>query len=176
MLRQRRVIALALGAPPARAGGHTARCAPAIPRDGRIAGMSVEEASEVVELAPGVAAEAAGEGSAAQAKAARESAARESAVRRPGRPLRRSHPYYVGFVGGFGLILAYYLAEALVSLIGVIVLIAWLVGRVAQAGGGSLKFYGTLCHAALAFVPEPSCGFFRFFRLNGHPCPGVRPV
>jgi predicted PurR-regulated permease PerM len=47
----------------------------------------------------------------------------EAASRRPGRPLRRSHPYYVGFVGGLGLILAYYLAEALVSLTGVIVLI-----------------------------------------------------
>lgn len=47
----------------------------------------------------------------------------ESAWRRPGRPLRRSHPYYVGFVGGLGLILAYYLAEALVSLTSVIELI-----------------------------------------------------
>lgn len=43
--------------------------------------------------------------------------------RRPGRPLRRSHPYYVGFVGGLGLILAYYLAQALVSLTSVLVLI-----------------------------------------------------
>jgi len=49
--------------------------------------------------------------------------AQESARRRPGRPLRRSHPYYVGFVGGLGLILAYYLAEALVSLTSVIELI-----------------------------------------------------
>jgi predicted PurR-regulated permease PerM len=85
--------------------------------------MSVEEASEVVELTPGAAAEAAGEGPAAQAGSAREPAAREPAVPRPGRPLRRSHPYYVGFVGGLGLILAYYLAEALVSLVGVMVLI-----------------------------------------------------
>ncbi|HXR71893.1 AI-2E family transporter [Actinocrinis sp.] len=48
---------------------------------------------------------------------------RGSGARRPGRPLRRSHPYYVGFVGGLGLILAYYLAQALVSLTGVLVLI-----------------------------------------------------
>jgi predicted PurR-regulated permease PerM len=78
--------------------------------------MSVEEASEVVERAERAA--AAGEGSADEARAAR-----ESALRRPGRPLRRSHPYYVGFVGGLGLILAYYLAQALVSLTSVIVLI-----------------------------------------------------
>lgn len=46
-----------------------------------------------------------------------------SGARRPGHPLRRSHPYYVGFVGGLGLILAYYLAQALVSLTSVLVLI-----------------------------------------------------
>ncbi len=51
------------------------------------------------------------------------SSGRGPGARRPGRPLRRSHPYYVGFVGGLGLILAYYLAQALVSLTSVLVLI-----------------------------------------------------
>jgi predicted PurR-regulated permease PerM len=40
-----------------------------------------------------------------------------------GRPFRRSHPYYVGFVGGLGLILAYYLANALIAITSVLVLI-----------------------------------------------------
>jgi predicted PurR-regulated permease PerM len=57
-------------------------------------------------------------------ESAREASAREeSAKRRPGRPLRRSHPYYVGFIGGLGLILAYYLFEALLSLTSVLELI-----------------------------------------------------
>jgi predicted PurR-regulated permease PerM len=43
--------------------------------------------------------------------------------RRSGRPIRRTHPYYIGFVGGLGLILAYYLGQALLSLISVLVLI-----------------------------------------------------
>ncbi len=43
--------------------------------------------------------------------------------RRPGRPLRRTHPYYIGFVGGLGLILAYYLAQAVLAITGVLVLV-----------------------------------------------------
>lgn len=66
--------------------------------------------------------QAAAIGAAREPESARQSA-RESALRRPGRPLQRSHPYYVGFVGGLGLILAYYLAMALVSLTNVIELI-----------------------------------------------------
>jgi len=46
-----------------------------------------------------------------------------SVLGRIGRPLRRSHPYYIGFVGGLGLILAYYLATALVKITDVLVLI-----------------------------------------------------
>jgi predicted PurR-regulated permease PerM len=36
-----------------------------------------------------------------------------SSPRRPGRPFRRSHPYYIGFVGGLGLLICYYLAKSL---------------------------------------------------------------
>ena len=43
--------------------------------------------------------------------------------RRVGRPIRRTHPYYIGFVGGLGLILAYYLGQALLHLISILVLI-----------------------------------------------------
>ena len=35
------------------------------------------------------------------------------AARRRGLPFRRSHPYYVGFVGGLGLLICYYLAKSL---------------------------------------------------------------
>ncbi len=115
--------------------------------------MSVEEAAEVVEneaaAPPGTGAAAdPGPGASGGASAAgrhhaghhfgdrhaadqhaaspseRARAEREAALHRPGRPLRRSHPYYIGFVGGLGVILAYYLVEALVSLTGVLVLIA----------------------------------------------------
>ncbi|HEY3867392.1 MAG TPA: AI-2E family transporter [Actinocrinis sp.] len=51
------------------------------------------------------------------------SIARQAQGREPGRPLRRTHPYYIGFVGGLGVIFAYYLAQALLSLIGILVLI-----------------------------------------------------
>ena len=34
-------------------------------------------------------------------------------ARRRGRPFRRSHPYYIGFVGGLGVIICFYLAESL---------------------------------------------------------------
>ena len=34
-------------------------------------------------------------------------------AKRRGLPFRRSHPYYVGFVGGLGVIICYYLAEAI---------------------------------------------------------------
>ena len=133
--------------------------------DGRIADMSVDEASEVAEVTTTDASTASLAGSAAgqgedvttttdspKADAPSKSAdskpgtstsrdstsgdsktnaspdsggkdGRGSGARRPGRPLRRSHPSYVGFVGGLGLILAYYLARALVSLTGVLVLI-----------------------------------------------------
>jgi predicted PurR-regulated permease PerM len=43
--------------------------------------------------------------------------------RRAGHPIRRSHPYYIGFVGGLGLILAYYLATAIAAITSVLVLI-----------------------------------------------------
>ncbi|HEV2638369.1 MAG TPA: AI-2E family transporter [Actinocrinis sp.] len=46
-----------------------------------------------------------------------------SARSRIGRPFRRSHPYYIGFVGGLGLILAYYLANALMAITDVLILI-----------------------------------------------------
>ena len=46
-----------------------------------------------------------------------------ASARRPGRPIRRSHPYYIGFIGGLGVILAYYLAEAVASIRSVLVLI-----------------------------------------------------
>jgi predicted PurR-regulated permease PerM len=46
-----------------------------------------------------------------------------SALSRIGRPFRRSHPYYIGFVGGLGLILAYYLANALTAITDVLILI-----------------------------------------------------
>jgi predicted PurR-regulated permease PerM len=102
--------------------------------------MTVEEASEVVGRASeadaadeAVSAETAADDTAvgetdaasdaALDDAAREAREREDAVRKPGRPIRRSHPYYVGFVGGLGLILAYYLAQALVSITDVLVLI-----------------------------------------------------
>jgi len=132
--------------------------------DGRIADMSVDEASEVAETTTTDASAAAPAGLAAAqdedvtttdspkadapsksgdakpgTSTSRDSTSgdsktnaspdsggkngRGSGARRPGRPLRRSHPYYVGFVGGLGLILAYYLAQALVSLTGVLVLI-----------------------------------------------------
>jgi len=112
--------------------------------------MSVEEASEVVgqasptDAAPtppdgttptdGTSADSAtadgtpADGASADPTAADEATAtakeaHDAAVRLPGRPIRRSHPYYVGFVGGLGLILAYYLAQALVSITNVLVLI-----------------------------------------------------
>lgn len=95
--------------------------------------MSVEEASEVAEVSAidaSASTEASAATAAAQSDAAQDgtadpagSGARGSGAHRPGRPLRRSHPYYVGFVGGLGLILAYYLAQALVSLTSVLVLI-----------------------------------------------------
>lgn len=40
-----------------------------------------------------------------------------------GRPFRRSHPYYIGFIGGLGLILAYYLAQSLIAITNVLVLV-----------------------------------------------------
>jgi predicted PurR-regulated permease PerM len=40
-----------------------------------------------------------------------------------GRPFRRSHPYYIGFAGGLGLLLAYYLAGALIAITNVLVLV-----------------------------------------------------
>lgn len=43
--------------------------------------------------------------------------------RRRGLPFRRSHPYYIGFVGGLGVIICYYLAEALVSVTTELILI-----------------------------------------------------
>jgi predicted PurR-regulated permease PerM len=46
-----------------------------------------------------------------------------SALSRIGRPFRRSHPYYIGFVGGLGLILAYYLANAVMAITDVLILI-----------------------------------------------------
>ncbi len=82
--------------------------------------MSVEEAADLARVPEQSQTGTAEAGRGEQARAAQE---HESARRRPGRPLRRSHPYYVGFVGGLGLILAYYLFEALVSLTGVLVLI-----------------------------------------------------
>lgn len=80
---------------------------------------SVENAAEDVEAAT-----QAGTARARQEWATAGDGLAQSVRRRPGRPVRRSHPYYVGFVGGLGLILAYYLAEALVSLTGVTELIA----------------------------------------------------
>jgi predicted PurR-regulated permease PerM len=41
------------------------------------------------------------------------SASASASARRPGRPFRRSHPYYIGFVGGLGLLICYYLAKSL---------------------------------------------------------------
>ncbi|MDI2128231.1 AI-2E family transporter [Yinghuangia seranimata] len=41
----------------------------------------------------------------------------------PGRPLRRSSPFYVGFVGGLGVITAWFLAQAFAGIKDVIVLI-----------------------------------------------------
>ena len=35
--------------------------------------------------------------------------------RRRGLPFRRSHPYYIGFVGGLGVIVCYYLAQSLLA-------------------------------------------------------------
>ncbi|MGH6656506.1 MAG: AI-2E family transporter [Actinocrinis sp.] len=84
--------------------------------------MSVEEAAEVVESETEAPSDP--QRPAVDQRAVKAGAARAAALRRPGRPLRRSHPYYVGFVGGLGIILAYYLAQALVSLTGVLVLIA----------------------------------------------------
>src|ERR1700753_812526 len=37
----------------------------------------------------------------------------EPAPRRRGLPFRRSHPYYIGFVGGLGVIICFYLAESI---------------------------------------------------------------
>ncbi len=97
--------------------------------------MSVEEASEVAEMTATDVSASTEQSSTSEHRAAESSAAdhaepesggssgRGPGARRPGRPLRRSHPYYVGFVGGLGLILAYYLAQALVSLTSVLVLI-----------------------------------------------------
>jgi predicted PurR-regulated permease PerM len=42
---------------------------------------------------------------------------------RPGRPLRRSSPFYIGFVGGLGVLMAYVLAQAIVQARQVIVLL-----------------------------------------------------
>jgi len=42
---------------------------------------------------------------------------------RPGRPLRRSSPFYIGFVGGLGVLVAYVLAQAIVQARQVIILI-----------------------------------------------------
>ncbi|MCF2531417.1 AI-2E family transporter [Yinghuangia soli] len=42
----------------------------------------------------------------------------------PGRPLRRSSPFYVGFFGGLGLITAWFLAQAFTGIKDVIVLVA----------------------------------------------------
>jgi predicted PurR-regulated permease PerM len=72
--------------------------------DGRIAGMPAEGVSDVAVESP------------PQQRSA-------GSAHRPGRPIRRSHPYYIGFVGGLGLILAYYLAQALVSIRGVLILL-----------------------------------------------------
>ncbi len=41
----------------------------------------------------------------------------------PGRPLRRSSPFYVGFVGGLGLLAAWFVAQAVVGIKDVLVLI-----------------------------------------------------
>jgi predicted PurR-regulated permease PerM len=41
----------------------------------------------------------------------------------PGRPLRRSSPFYIGFVGGLGALVAWYLSKAIVGASQVIVLI-----------------------------------------------------
>lgn len=41
----------------------------------------------------------------------------------PGRPLRRSSPFYIGFVGGLGLITAWFLAQAFAGIKDVLVLI-----------------------------------------------------
>lgn len=39
----------------------------------------------------------------------------EPSPRRRGLPFRRSHPYYIGFVGGLGVIVCFYLAESIVA-------------------------------------------------------------
>lgn len=43
---------------------------------------------------------------------------------RPGRPLRREAPFYIGFVGGLGILVAYHLYHAVLNLSGDLVLIA----------------------------------------------------
>jgi predicted PurR-regulated permease PerM len=52
-----------------------------------------------------------------------EPAAAQFPYGRPGRPLHRSSPFYVGFVGGLGVLLAYVLAQALLQARQVIVLV-----------------------------------------------------
>ncbi|HTJ38066.1 MAG TPA: AI-2E family transporter [Dactylosporangium sp.] len=44
-------------------------------------------------------------------------------ARRRGLPFRRSHPYYIGFVGGLGVIVCYYLAESLLAVTTELILI-----------------------------------------------------
>jgi predicted PurR-regulated permease PerM len=58
--------------------------------------------------------------------AARQSHERRTRPRygRPGRPLRRNSPFYIGFVAGLGVLLAYHLAKSAVSITGDLVLIA----------------------------------------------------
>ena len=43
--------------------------------------------------------------------------------RRRGLPFRRSHPYYIGFVGGLGVLICYYLAESLLAVTTELILI-----------------------------------------------------
>ena len=43
--------------------------------------------------------------------------------RRRGLPFRRSHPYYIGFVGGLGVIICFYLAESLLAVTTELILI-----------------------------------------------------
>jgi predicted PurR-regulated permease PerM len=47
----------------------------------------------------------------------------EPSPRRRGLPFRRSHPYYIGFVGGLGVIICYYLAESVVAVTTELILI-----------------------------------------------------